>query len=115
MLAHAPDPSAGPVVIEGHLAAGAEWTGLRLRFPGVPGDEPQQLTVRRMSLDLLLSPAEFAQLVPTLPGTRSAGLGFWQTCRGRVPQHADLGDKHGKDRRRAFVGLDVAIAAQLPP
>jgi hypothetical protein len=67
-----------------------------------------------VSLDLLLSPAEFAQLVPILPGTRATGLAFWQTCRARLPQHADLGDKHGRARRRAFVGLDVAIAAQLP-
>ncbi|NJC69602.1 hypothetical protein HC031_07695 [Planosporangium thailandense] len=114
MLAQAPDPAAGPVVVEGYLAAGSGWTKLRLPFFGIPGDELQQLTVRRMSLDLLLSPSEFAQLAPRLEGTRVAGLEFWQTYRDQVPQHASLSDKQGKARRAAFIGLDVAIAVQLP-
>jgi hypothetical protein len=113
-LSYAPDPSAGHIVIEGYLAVGSDWTQVQLPFPTATGDEQRQLAVRRLSLDLLLSPAEFAAVTPRLEGTKLAGIDFWQTYREPIPQYASLDGKQGRARRDAFVGLDICIAATLP-
>lgn len=112
-ITRAVDPGLDFVVVEDHCAVDWRWQTLEVPLSDQPGSTAHHWTVRRMSLDLLLTPAQLTDAAPELQTATDGGALVWQSSR-RPPGAFALRDKHGPARAAAMRGLDIRLVIDVP-
>lgn len=112
-VARAVDPAVGVVVVEGHGVVGWGWRTLATPLSAALPSSARPWTVRRMSLDLLLTPAQLVEVAPELQAATDGGALVWQSTR-RPPDGFALGSKDGHGRAAAMRGLDIRLVIDVP-
>jgi hypothetical protein len=112
-ITRAIDPGVDFVVVEDHCAADRRWRTLEVPLSDRSDSPARRWTVRRVSLDLLLTPAQMADAAPELQTATDGGALIWQSSR-RPPDAFALRDKHGPARAAAIRGLDIRLVIDIP-
>jgi hypothetical protein len=113
-LATVMDPQIPFVVVEGHLALGmTQWSTAAVPLSSRSAERPRTWRARRLSFDLLLTPAELIETAEELGDAVHGGALLWQAGRCPPPTFS-LEEKTGQARSTAAHGLDIRLVLDLP-
>lgn len=112
-IARAVDPGLEFVVVEDHCVVDWRWRTLEAPLSDHSHPPVSRWTVRRMSLDLLLTPAQLRDAARELQTATDGGALVWQSSR-RPPDGFALRAKQGPARAAAIRGLDIRLVIDVP-